>query len=549
MKKLFKTTVVCLLCLSIMLLIASCSQSTDSADGKSSPSASAGDSKTTAPSENNEDLGVKEEKEFYTITMYSALHPSYSLEKIPESGYYLDNLYEEKFNVDFDIQYVPATNEDEVYNITMASGDIPDIMTGNWDRLHKYSEAWWSLNDFIKGKYENLEKYFLDDPYVYALSAEQDGQIKILNMLSEQYIGDTLLARGDLAEQWGIDFSSVKTKEDWYDVLKLVQSKDDKIIPYMTRKKTEGLIQRLCEGWSGIKQYEFVDEDNTVKYGAADPRMKEVIEWLNMLYKEKLIDQEYPTTDTAAWQEKVLGDGVFLTHDNASSRITWAETEWGNLGIADRYYVAVAPIQPDENTLGYTTIHYPKLRGGLAIYTGAEKGKVNRILEMVNYSFSPEGNILINYGEEGVSFQYNDKGEIDYIPEYKEAVDNKTMPEEKIIKGTFTSTLKLEPNGIYMPNNRKNENVIAAAKLYEDGGLIKRNWLEAIRFTDEELDEVTQLKADIKTYTDENLDKFIMGIRPMGEWDDFVAGYKNLNLDRYLEIYNTALKRALDLIE
>ena len=212
MKKLFKTTVVCLLCLSIMLLIASCSQSTDSADGKSSPSASAGDSKTTAPSENNEDLGVKEEKEFYTITMYSALHPSYSLEKIPESGYYLDNLYEEKFNVDFDIQYVPATNEDEVYNITMASGDIPDIMTGNWDRLHKYSEAWWSLNDFIKGKYENLEKYFLDDPYVYALSAEQDGQIKILNMLSEQYIGDTLLARGDLAEQWGIDFSSIKTK-------------------------------------------------------------------------------------------------------------------------------------------------------------------------------------------------------------------------------------------------------------------------------------------------------------------------------------------------
>lgn len=544
MRRLSKT-VIMLLCFTLLFSIVACSKTSNSRGVKSS-------SNETSTGDSNDNLSKNSEsdkREFYTITVYHALHPSSSLEDIPESGYYIDNMYEEMFNVEFDFQYVPATNEEEIFNITMASGDIPDIMTaGNWDRLHKYSEAWWPLNDFIIGKYEYLEKYFFDDPYVYALSAEQDGQIKILSMISEQFIGDVLLVRGDLVEKWGIDLSQVKTKEDWYEVLKFVKSKDDKIIPYMTRKGTNGLIQRLCEGWSGIKEYEFVDEDNTVKYGAADPRMKEVVEWLNMLYREGLIDQEYPTTNTAAWQEQVLGDGVFLTHDNASTRIRWAETEWKNLGITDRYYMAVPPIQPDENIKGYTTIHYPKLRNALAIYIGAEEGKVDRILEMINYTFSPEGFILSNYGIEGVSFRYNEEGEIEYIPEYQEAVDNKTMPPEKIIRGSFTEKIKLEPNGIYMPNNRDNEHIITAAKLYEDGGLIKRNWLEAIRFTDEELDEVTQLKADIRTYTDENLDKFIMGIRPTEEWDDFVAGFKNLNLDRYLEIYNTAFQRAMGII-
>lgn len=231
-------------------------------------------------------------------------------------------------------------------------------------------------------------------------------------------------------------------------------------------------------------------------------------------------------------------------------RMMSLKTEWENLGVTDKYYMAVPPIQPDENTKGYTTIHYPRLRRALAIHVGAEEGKVDRILEMMNYTFSSEGYILNNYGIEGVSFEYNEEGDIDYIPEYQEAVDNKTMPQEDIIRGSFVEEdIGLEPNGIYMPQNRDHEHIVGASKLYEDGGLIKRNLLEAIHFTDEEREEITNLNADIKTYTDEHLDQFIMGTRSLDEWDDFVAGYDKLQLDRYLEIYNIALQRALELLE
>ncbi len=37
---------------------------------------------------------------------------------------------------------------------------------------------------------------------------------------------------------------------------------------------------------------------------------------------------------------------------------------------------------------------------------------------------------------------------------------------------------------------------------------------------------------------------FILGQRPMSEWDTFVSELKALNMDQYVATYNTALERA-----
>ena len=491
------------------------------------------------------------ERDFYEISAYINMHASAALEDVPEGGYMKEKMFEEMFNVKFDFIRVPATNESEVYNVTMASGDIPDIMTrGNWTDLNKYKEAWKPLDDYIIGKYEYLEEYFYNDPYVYALSAGEDGKVKILSMLSEQFIGDILLIRGDLVEAWDIDINAYKTKEDYADLLRFAQQQDPNITPFMTRMKTEGLINRLCESWSGIRTYEMVDQaSDVVMYGAADPRMKEVVEWLNGLYSEKLIDQEFPTVGTPEWQEVLLNNGIFMTHDNASSRIKWADQEFAKLGITDRYYSPMPLIQPDANTKGTTTIHYPKLRDAFAVFVGCEDGKVDRIMEISNYNFSPEGFELHTYGIEDISFTIDADGVYQHVPEYDAAVkadDRVALPMDKRVSGDVARFGRIEPNGIYGIDNRANTRVQEAAAMYEDGGLIRNNWLEVIRFTEEEQSEVTQMKADLKTYTDENLDKFIMGITSMDQWDSFVAGYSRIGigLDAYLEIYNTAYDRA-----
>lgn len=536
----------------MLVSLAACNGSSSTSSSAPAPSASGSAPASTGSSDTGSSSSAPEQKEreLLTITGYFPMHASSALEDIPEGGWMLDKMYEEKFNVKWDWYNVPATDGESVFNITMASGDIPDVVVqGSWSKLNKYKDAWWELDDFIKGKYPNLEKAFYDDPYVYALSANQDtGKIQILSNLSEQKVGDVLLVRGDLLEEWGVTVKDNMTKEECYELLKLAKEKDPKLTPFMTRMKTEGLIRRLCEGWSGVPQYAFVDTDNVVKFGGADERMKDVVIWLNQLYSEGLIDPEFPTSDTAAWQEKVLNDGVFMTHDNASSRIKWAINEWANLGVTGKWYKAISPLSPDGTTKGQTTIHYPRLRDALAIFTKASEEKVDRIMEMLNYSFSDEGYELLNYGIEGVSFTKDANGEYQIIPEYQEPLDANTLPQDQRVKGNITRMARLECNGIYLPTNRAFTEVVNAAKLYEEGGYIRDDLTKAIRFNDAEQDIVTRYGADLKTYSDEQLQKFITGTTPIDQWDAYIAGYAQYNLDTYLKAQNDALARALALI-
>ena len=530
-----------------MAACSSSSSSTAASSSKAPASSAAPAASSAAPAASSE---AAPERELLTITGYYPMHASSATEDIPEEGWRIDRMYEEMFNVEFDWYEVPATNESETFNITIASGDIPDLVfQGKWSTLNNYSDAWWVLNDFLaSGKYPNLSKYTLEDSYNYALSANNNGDVQILSMWSEQFVGDGLLIRGDLVEEWGITVENDMTKEEFADLLRLAKQKDPEIEGYMTRKTLNGMIQRLCEGWSGLREGIVYLEDGTAVWGGAQDGMKEVVTWLNSLYKEGLIDTEFPTTDTAAWQEQLLGDhGIFVTHDNISSRIDWAEKEWAKLGVEDKWYTAITPLSPDGTTKGQTTIHYPRQRSCGAIFVGADEAKVERILEMLDYNLSPEGVVLHRYGIEGESFNYAADGSVELIAEYQDAVAADTMPYEDIIKGNM-SYLILEANGIYSVAKKDYPNVKISGELYEQGGYIRSDLGNAVRYTDEEQEIISKYATDVKTYTDEQLTKFITGITPIDQWDAYIAGFSAYHLDEYMAAVNSAAARAAALV-
>ena len=532
----------------MLVSMAACSGSTSSTAASSSktPASSAASAASSAAPASSE---AAPEKELLKISGYFHMHPSSAVEDIPEEGWRIDRMYEEMFNVEFDWFEVPATNQEETYNITIASGDIPDfVFQEKWVNLDKYRDAWWVLDDFIKsGNYPYIEEYTYGDPYNYALSVGNDGNVRILSQWSSQFVGDGLLIRGDLVEDWGITVENDMTKEEFADLLRFAKEKDPTVVPYMTRKGLMGLVKRICEGWSGLRHDTFALPDGTVVYGPAEEGMKEVVIYLNELYKEGLIDPEFPTTDTAAWQEQLLGDGIFITSDNISSRIDWAAKEWAKLGVTDKWYTAITPLSPDGTTKGQSTSHYPRQRECLAIFTGASEEKVERILEMVNYCYSPEGDTLINYGIEGESFNYAADGSIELIAEYQNAVADGTMPQNEIIKGNMTY-MKLETNGIYSPAKANYPQVKISGELMEKGGYLRTNLMQAMRYTEEEQEIISKYKADIETYGTEQLTKFITGITPIDQWDAYIAGYEQYHLAEYLEACNSAATRAKELI-
>ena len=134
------------------------------------------------------------------------------------------------------------------------------------------------------------------------------------------------------------------------------------------------------------------------------------------------------------------------------------------------------------------------------------------------------------------------------FPSPRTPLDANTLPQDQRVKGNITRMARLECNGIYLPTNRAFTEVVNAAKLYEDGGYIRDDLTKAIRFNDAEQDIVTRYEADLKTYSDENLQKFITGTAPIDQWDAYIAGYSQYHLDDYLKAQNDALARALALI-
>ena len=62
-------------------------------------------------------------------------------------------------------------------------------------------------------------------------------------------------------------------------------------------------------------------------------------------------------------------------------------------------------------------------------------------------------------------------------------------------------------------------------------------------FTADEQQEYDDIMADINTYISENFLAFIMGERELDTFDDFVENIKSFDVDRAIELKQTALDR------
>jgi len=62
-------------------------------------------------------------------------------------------------------------------------------------------------------------------------------------------------------------------------------------------------------------------------------------------------------------------------------------------------------------------------------------------------------------------------------------------------------------------------------------------------FTNEEGEERARLMSDIQTYIEENQVKFVIGEKPMSEFDSFIETIKSMGIEDVADIYAAAVER------
>lgn len=177
---------------------------------------------------------------------------------------------------------------------------------------------------------------------------------------------------------------------------------------------------------------------------------------------------------------------------------------------------------------------------GYAISTNATEEEVETICMMLNYFFTEEGSLLCNYGVEDETFTYTE-GE----PWYTDMILNN--PEGlTLIQAQCMYLGYMVP--CYCDFTKYNITAVSTWKSLVDVWSSADNAyaIPEISLTAEEQAQYNAVSADISTYLDECLIKFMIGdmnINDDAVWDEYLSTMEKLGVQDMIDAYTTAMER------
>ncbi len=448
---------------------------------------------------------------------------------------------EEKTNIRFKWQTVPWDGYNDSFNIMMSSpSNVPDLIIHTYSGLSPYVEkgAFAAIGDLINEDAPNLQKIFDDNPKIKKDVTFNDLKIYILPQIAAIPNELTYMIRKDWLDKLGLQ--EPKTTEDWVTVMKAFRDNDmngngiNDEIPYTFTNKFAGANLFEAFGIDSGVNAEFFMEDGQIKYGPADPRMKDYLTFANMLYNEKLMDPEYLTVDTPLWESRMTTSQSGITI-GFSSRI-------------DRFNAVLQKDDPNAQLIGLLPpvgpSGKPQTRRQLASVreTGSAAISVNskykkEIVKMFDFIYSEEGMKLLNFGLEGETYT-GSGNDIKYTDAILKSSDGKAPAD------------MLRKNGMAIDFPYQQSEVYENAFISDEVKRIRKEYVPYIiegmpklKFTKEEQDTITPIMSEINTYKDEWLDTFVLGKKPISEFDSYIAKLNDMGIQKVLDIYNNALAR------
>ncbi len=565
MKKRKRLLIVAVILVLSMLFTACGEKEADGTDaGKNittEESKTAEDSKTTdEESDINKTEPVLKEKLTLKILMYQGSNP----DAVPSSD---DPVYQELerlTNVHLDIEVLPYDNAEERFTAAMAAKERFDIVAikneGEPFDMYGMEGSFIPLQDLIEQHAPNIKKAF-DDPRsgeilpftqnVWSEMTASDGNIYSVPILdSTNTVGSVFAVREDWLKT--LNLKAPETIDELYNVLKAFRKNDpngnnqEDEIPFGFQGGPFLRVMPFINAF-GAHISLYVDEtDDTIKYGPVEQSWKEGMAFLNKLYKEELIDNEFrPGESKERWASMVSANRLGMMYVWPMSGICKANNEL--VKIDESYaFVPMLPLKgadgkrfKDTSTAGSLVVP------GAAAITSFNNYPVETI-KYLDFLYSEEGIKLATYGVDGVHYNI---------------VDGKPVYSDLIMKNPDgldpSSAAAIEGAGLVLPTiirwdcsiqlMKEYPEVVDAWDLYKETGIVEAP-LPKLHFKEDELEKGKAIMDEIQKYVGsgyvgDKISAFITGEESLDKYDDFVAQIKKMGLDEALRIYNEAYKR------
>lgn len=461
---------------------------------------------------------------------------------------------QERTGVNIEFNSIAGNVLRDHYGVVIASGDMPDAMCNltinyNGGTVAAYEDGYIvDLMDYIEEYIPNYWWYLNEEEGALKDVKTDNGELLI--MPNFYYGGDPgtngVVFRTDWLEN--LNLTVPETYDEYYDVLKAIYTEYGGSMWLMACGDSRYGEFSAGYGVSGFfttvpsLNYPLIVKDGVVRWGTAMDEYQGYLAMLNKWYDEGLLLSDfYSLSGWTIYDEDLAKGGVsaytsFFTNMDSQTKILNDE---GTSLTAAKF-----PVLNKGDVRHITGDSHKSVRLNTTWAFSTSTENLPLLLQVFDYRFSDEGSFLLNYGVEGITFDYDSAGN----PQFTDLIVNN--PEGMTV---YVAQAKYLSDLHAYPTDGK-----AFDSIYSDWALGVRDglWSEdcdnewgvpsTISLTVDESAEIAGLVGDLMTYMQENVVKFITGaLSAENDFNDFAAEQKKLGVDRIEEIYQAAYERYL----
>ena len=445
---------------------------------------------------------------------------------------------------------------DEVMRVRLAAGvDLPDIVQipgsySNKGEVYNYALQGIiiPLDDLIKQYAPHLAKLIWEDmPELGEALTAPDGHIY---HIAQNFDGTNrvackgLLIRTDWLKTLNLEVPT--TADEWYTVLKAFKEND------ANGNGIADEIPMAAFGSNALSEYGYlgtafglaapvsrlIDENGTAVCQYDVSGFKDFLTFLNKLYAEGLIDAQYTTADESKMNAMASKDIIGCSAHYADIAELWEGTAKlaGNPNSAKaEYHMIASPKTTDGSQI--------RLLGrsltGFCYGITRDCKNPELAIKWLDYIYAnPEGLDLMLYGLEGLTYTLDADGNKVWTDFVAKNPDGLNIASALRSVGAFPAQF----------SNRTLEfgKLLYSERAAQESEAVSQYMIQPypqVMGTEEELDEIASLTADINTYENEMIQKFVTGQTSLDGFDAFRTQVKNMGGDRLMEIYQAQLDR------
>ncbi|THF73406.1 extracellular solute-binding protein [Cohnella fermenti] len=445
-------------------------------------------------------------------------------------------------NTKITTQAVPESDYDAKKNTLIATNNLPDVLFVKKADIITYANTgvFLNLTPYLDEYAPNLKKRMESDPEVNKLKVDGDlyGFPIMANKENAANVGNFPMIRTDVLEE--LNLAAPTTFDELYEVLKAFKQAYPDSYPWSFRNGSEYNLKFLAYAFGGGFPIYYEPKEDKFVYGVSSDGFKEAVTFLNKLYKEKLLDPNFAALTVQQWQQN-LSSGkslffydnyTFATNFNAALQETDPDAKFDML-----------PVLADANGNKRNYMDNPSSFNSYVISSKVQNPE--EIIKMFDWMYSDEGLKSTNFGVSGEHYT-EDNGTItiaqSLLDQFKDKQDPYRAMQSFLGTGLLSFAVMTDDTPMFASSPEQLKVWSDAVKSQKEAGIVVEKPLDP-PFTEEERDQLKQLNSKVGTLVTQNVDKFIMGNRPLSELDQFAQELASSGAADIEKIYNDAWAR------